>query len=96
MSQQLSFADSGFSAKHHQTRKKLFPGWMDALRPWDQLLEVIEPVSPKPGNDHRPCPLATMLRIHLMQNWYALSDEGMEDALCEIASMRLFADLSLD
>lgn len=31
-----------------------------------------------------------------MQQWYSLSDPVMEDALYEIASMRLFAGLSLD
>ena len=40
-------------------------------------------------------PLETMLRIHCMQHWYNLSDGAMEDALYEIASMRLFARLSL-
>ncbi len=39
-------------------------------------------------------PLETMLRIHCMQHWYNLSDGAMEDALYEIASMRLFARLS--
>ncbi|STT03111.1 IS5 transposase [Klebsiella pneumoniae] len=43
-----------------------------------------------------PYPLETMLRIHCMQHWYNLSDGAMEDALYEIASMRLFARLSLD
>ena len=37
-----------------------------------------------------------MLRIHCMQHWYNLSDGAMEDALYEIASIRLFARLSLD
>ena len=37
-----------------------------------------------------------MLRIHCMQHWYNLSDGAIEDALYEIASMRLFARLSLD
>ena len=41
-------------------------------------------------------PLETMLRIHCMQHWYNLSDGAMEDALYEIASMRLFARLSPD
>ena len=35
-----------------------------------------------------------MLRIHLLRQWYALSDPCMEEALHEIASMRLFARLS--
>ncbi len=33
---------------------------------------------------------------HCMLQWYNLSDGAMEDALYEIASMRLFAKLSLD
>ena len=42
-----------------------------------------------------PYALETMLRIHLLQQWYALSDPAMEEALYEIASMRQFARLSL-
>jgi len=33
--------------------------------------------------------------VHLMQNWFALSDPAMEEALYEIASLRAFAHLSL-
>ena len=40
-------------------------------------------------------PLETMLRIYFMQQWYALSDPGMEDALYDIESMRRFAGLEL-
>ncbi|BBU03886.1 IS5 family transposase [Aeromonas veronii] len=69
---------------------------MEALLPWAMMLAVIEPVYPKAGNGRRPYPLDTMLRIHCMQQWYSLSDGAMEDALYEIASMRLFAKLSLD
>lgn len=36
-----------------------------------------------------------MLRIHFMQQWYALSDPAMEDALYEIEPMRRFAGLGL-
>ena len=60
------------------------------------MLGVIEPVYPKAGNGRRPYPLDTMLRIHCMQHWHNLSDGAMEDAFYEIASMRLFAKLSLD
>jgi len=40
--------------------------------------------------------LSTMLRIHFMQQWYALSDPAMEDALYEIESMRRFAGIELN
>lgn len=36
-----------------------------------------------------------MLRAHLMQNWFALSDPTMEEALYEIALLRVNADLNL-
>jgi|GEM_PF-2368216 len=37
-----------------------------------------------------------MLRVHLMPNWFALSDPAMEEALYEIASLRTFAGLGLE
>ncbi|MFQ2270238.1 IS5 family transposase [Aeromonas enteropelogenes] len=96
MSHQLTFADSEFNGKRRKNRKEIFLSRMDTLLPWSRMLAVIEPVYPKAGNGRRPYPLDTMLRIHCMQQWYNLSDGAMEDALYEIASMRLFAKLSLD
>ncbi|WP_249530770.1 IS5 family transposase, partial [Escherichia coli] len=93
MSHQLTFADSEFSSKRRQTRKEIFLSRMEQILPWQNMVEVIEPFYPKAGNGRRPYPLETMLRIHCMQHWYNLSDGAMEDALYEIASMRLFARL---
>ena len=36
-----------------------------------------------------------MLRVHVMQNWFGMSDPAMEEALYEITPMRVFARLSL-
>jgi transposase, IS5 family len=36
-----------------------------------------------------------MLRIHLIQQWYSLSDPAMEDALIEVPTMRRFAGIDL-
>jgi IS5 family transposase len=64
--------------------------------PWASLLVAIEPHYSKSGRRGRPpMPLATMPRIYFMQQWYALSDPAMEDALYEIESMRRFAGLDL-
>ncbi|OLH86983.1 hypothetical protein DXO216_16040 [Xanthomonas oryzae pv. oryzae] len=69
---------------------------MDQVVPWKDLLALIRPHYPKSGQPGRqPYPLETMLRIHFLQQWYALSDPAMEEALYEIASMRQFARLSL-
>jgi IS5 family transposase len=64
--------------------------------PWKVLLKIIEPHYPVAGRGRRPYALESMLRVHLMQNWFALSDPAMEEALYEIASLRNFARLSLN
>ncbi|SBV52895.1 IS1479 transposase [Xanthomonas bromi] len=62
--------------------------------PWSALLSQIQPHYPTAGRGRHPYALETMLRIHFLQHWYALSDPAMEEALYEIASMRQFARLS--
>ncbi|WP_156818410.1 IS5 family transposase [Cyanobium gracile] len=70
---------------------------MDAVVPWQALIALIEPFYPKTGSKggRPPYPLATMLRIHLMQQWYSLSDPSMENALIEMPTMRRFAGIDM-
>ncbi|OBU47860.1 MULTISPECIES: IS5 family transposase [Stenotrophomonas] len=92
---QLTFGDAEGLGKRKQTRREIFLGEMEQVVPWKSLLALIEPHYPRPGRVGRqPYSMETMLRVHLLQQWYALSDPGMEEALHEIASMRLFARLS--
>lgn len=92
---QQTFASLVFQAKKKQTRREKFLE-MEAVVPWSELLAVIEPHYPKAGRRGRqPMPLESMPRIHFLQQWYALSDPGMEDALYEIESMRRFAKLEM-
>lgn len=63
--------------------------------PWNGLLALIEPYYPKACGGRKPYPLDTMLRIHLLQNWFALSDPAVEEALYVITSLRQFARLTL-
>lgn len=94
---QRSFASLSFDAKKKPTRREKFLGEMDKVVPWADLLALVEPSYPTAGRRGRPpIPAATMLRIHFMQQWYALSDPAMEDALYEIESMRRFAGLELN
>lgn len=92
---QLSFSDAEYDGKRRQTRREKFLAEMEQVIPWLRLLQLIEPHYPKAGNGRQPYPLETMLRIHFMQQWYALSDPAAEDALYEITSMRQFAKLTL-
>ena len=70
--------------KKKQTRRELFLAEMDAVVPWGRLLALIAPHYPKAGSKggRPPMPLATMLRVYFLQNWYALSDPMAE---CRVA-----------
>ena len=91
---QLTFGDAEALSQRKPTRRERFLAEMDQVVPWQSLLALIEPHYPKTGRPGRqPYPLATMLRIHFLQQWYALSDPGMEEALYDTPVMRRFAQL---
>lgn len=80
---QLSFADAEYAGKRKQTRRRHFLLEMDQVVHWQGLIALIEPLYPK-GEGGRPAfPLAAMLRVHLMRNWFDYSDPAMEEALYE-------------
>ncbi|CAM3094330.1 Transposase InsH N-terminal domain-containing protein [Pseudomonas plecoglossicida] len=92
---QMSFSDFEYAGKRKQTRRERFLAEMDQVVPWSGLLTLIKPYYPKAGGGRKPYPLETMLRIHLLQNWFSLSDPAMEEALYEITPIRQFAHLTL-
>jgi len=92
---QMSFGDAEYADKRKKTRREVFLEEMDQVVPWKSLLTLIEPLYPIAGRGRHPYPLQTMLRVHLMQNWFGLSDPAMEEALYEITPVRAFAGLTL-
>jgi len=92
---QMTFGDAEYAGKRKKTRREVFLEEMDQVVPWKSLLNLIEPLYPIAGRGRHPYPLETMLRVHLMQNWFGLSDPAMEEALYEITPMRTFAGLTL-
>ena len=101
MPQQLTLAtqsDAGFEAHRKTTRRDVFLAEMDKVVPWTELCAVIEPFYPKPRADGGGRPtvgLERMLRIHFLQQWYALSDPAVEEALYDSAAMRRFVGIDL-
>ncbi len=94
---QFGFDDYEQSTAKKQTKREKFLAEMEQVVPWQPLIDLIEPFYPKKGSKggRPPFPLDTMLRIHLMQHWYSLSDPAMEDALIEVPTMRRFAGIDL-
>jgi len=93
----LGFTDYELSTAKKQTKREKFLVEMEAVVPWRELIDLIEPHYPKASKKggRPPCPLATMLRIHLLQQWYSLGDPAMEEALTEVPTMRRFAGIDL-
>ena len=91
----MSFSEAESAGKRKRTRREIFLAEMEQVGPWSALLALIEPVYSKGVRVRQPYPLQTMLRIHLMQNWFGYSDPAMEEALYEAAPLRRFAGLSL-
>ena len=94
---QLGFGECERSLVKKQTRGEMFLAEMEAVVPFSVLLSLLEPfylrVGPQGGRP--PYPLEVMLRIHLMQDWYALSDGAMENELIDVACIRRFAGIDL-
>jgi IS5 family transposase len=92
---QRSFAETGYERRAKVTKRQQFLAEMDQVIPWSRLLAVVEAAQPKmtARGGRPPFPADTMLRIHFMQQWFALSDPGMEEALYDIPAMRAFARL---
>lgn len=92
---QLTFGDVEGLGQRKHTRRELFLKEMDQVVPWKRLLALIEPHHPVAGRPGRqPYPMGTMLRIHLLQQWYALSDHSMEETLYDTPVMRRFTGIS--
>ena len=96
-SKQLGFGDYEQTTAKKRTKRERFLSEMEKVVPWKALLDLIEPHYPKTSSrgGRPPYPLQTMLRIHLLQQWYDLSDPAMEDALIEVPTMRRFAGIDM-
>ena len=95
MNEQPTFADLDYQHKRRRTRREEFLERMDSLIPWQRLEERVRPRYFPGERGRRPYPLAVMLRVHIVQLCYNLSDPAMEDLLYEAESVRRFAGLRL-
>ena len=94
---QIVFSDYEQTTSTKRTRKEKFLAEIDQVVSWQPLLDLNKPICPKVSSKAgRPSyPLATMPRIHLMQQWCSLSYPAMEDALIEVPTLRSFAEIDL-
>ena len=92
---QISLATTGYELITKRTRKRVFLEEMELVVPWRELVGLIQPFAAEPtSKGGRPSfRVETMLRIHILQQWFGLSDPAMEEALHDTPMYWQFAQL---
>jgi len=94
---QLGFTEYEQTYAKKKTRRQSFLNEMEATVPWDSFLALIQPVYYKPTakGGRPPFSLEVMLRIHLLQQWFTLSNPLMEEMLIDTPCFRRFAGIDM-
>ena len=85
--------DLGLELSKRRTRKMELLELMEVVVPWPELVVQISAVAPVKPTGRPPFAHETMLRLHLLQQLFGLSDFAMEEALFETPLYRDFAGL---
>lgn len=78
-----------------KTRRAQFLAEADRLFPWQQWESMIEPHYPKRGKGRPPYPLRLVLRLYLLRQWFALSDQATQEIATDSVAVREFLGLGL-
>jgi len=89
MSQQ-SFSDMEYSLRKRTTKREEFLDIMDEIISWDEWVDLIKPHYFSGKRGRPPNGIEKMLRMYLLQCWFTLSDEGVEDCIYDSYAFRKF------
>jgi IS5 family transposase len=95
MQRQVSSAAAEYGAQKKQRRRDRSLAEREPVVPWPRLVARRAPLYPKGERGRPPVALERMLRVHFLQQWYALADPAMEEALYDSQAMRGFAGIDL-
>src|ERR1700730_5073288 len=95
MKQQSLASQAVFEKYGRKSRRELFLDEMEQVVPWSGLEALVRPHYAKAGKGRRPVGLSIMLRAYFVQQWFNLSDPGVEEALYESAALRRFVGVDL-
>ena len=85
--------DLGLNLNTRRTRKMELLELMNSVVPWPDLVDQLTAVAPPKATGRPPFGHETMLRLHLLQQLFGLSDFAMEEALFETPLYLDFAGL---
>src|ERR1700722_19138011 len=95
MQQQSLASQSAFERYGRKSRRELFLEEMEKIVPWSGLEALVRPHYAKAGKGRQPVGLSIMLRTYFVQQWFNLSDPGVEEALYESTALRRFVGVDL-
>jgi IS5 family transposase len=90
---QPSLSDVEYSRRRRVPKGEEFLTMMDQVIPWEEWVGLIRPHYYNKKLGRKPVPLETMLRMYLLQVWFHLSDEAVEDQINDSYAMRKFMGL---
>ena len=91
---QMTFSDMEYSGRKRVTQKEKFLREMNEIIPWADWVNKILPYYPTGKRGRPPRGIEVMLRMYLLQIWFNLSDEGLEDAIYDSYAMRNFVGIN--
>ena len=91
---QMTFSDVEYSGRKRITQKEKFLNEMDAIIPWSSWVAMIAPFYPSGKRGRPPRGIEVMLRMYLLQIWFNLSDEAIEDAIYDIYAFQRFLGIN--
>ncbi len=96
MHKQSSFTDLEYSQRRKITKREEFLNKMNSVVPWSNWVEIIKPYYPEGKIGRKPQDIERMLRMLLLQTWFSLSDEGIEDAIYDSYAMKQFLGINFN
>lgn len=91
MNKQMSMSFLHDELKEVSTNKRVLLERIERIMPWEELEQLIRPYYYEGKYGNKPYELELMLRIHLLQNLYDLSDMGARN---EVIDSRVFSDFA--
>lgn len=91
---QQSFSDMEYSLRKRTTKREEFLDIMDEIIPWEEWVDLIKPHYFSGKRGRPPKGIEKMLRMYLLQCWFTLSDEGVEDAIYDSYAFRKFMGIN--
>jgi IS5 family transposase len=88
MNRQKAFTDFEYANRKKTTRREEFLKKMDKIIPWGEWVAIIQPYYMDGKRGRPPLDIEMMLRVYLLQSWFNMSDEMVEDSIYDSYAVR--------